>query len=170
MSAAAVATKTPAATAMAGAKTNNNQLKAACRPGHAAAKLLPPSCHRRCQAAPHRRATAAVAALPLPPLRLRCHRCAAAALPKALLPTLKLRFPQAAASAAALPPPPPPPCRRAARLCRAFAAAGPLPLPTLHCHQQCCRLHFNSSSAMDSRDHPLNSLTAMGAHECPLLN
>jgi hypothetical protein len=33
MSAAAVVTKTPAATVMAGAKTNNNQLKAACAIG-----------------------------------------------------------------------------------------------------------------------------------------
>jgi hypothetical protein len=43
MSTAAVATKTLVATAMAAAKTNNNQLKAACRRGHAAAKLLPQS-------------------------------------------------------------------------------------------------------------------------------
>jgi hypothetical protein len=47
MSAAAVATKTLMATAMAGAKTNNNQLKAVCRRGQAAVKLLPPSCCRR---------------------------------------------------------------------------------------------------------------------------
>jgi hypothetical protein len=47
MSVAAVATKTPAAMVMVGAKTKINQLKAACHRGHAAAKLLPPSCHRR---------------------------------------------------------------------------------------------------------------------------
>jgi hypothetical protein len=67
MSAATVATKTLVATAMTGAKTNNNQLKAACHCGHAAAKLLPPSCRRRRQAACHCRTAAATAALPLPP-------------------------------------------------------------------------------------------------------
>jgi hypothetical protein len=63
-----VVRKTPAATAMAGAKTNNNQLKAACRRGHAAAKLLPPSCCRRRQAAHHCRTAAAATVLPLPPI------------------------------------------------------------------------------------------------------
>jgi hypothetical protein len=72
-------------TAMAGAKTNNNQLKAACRRGHAAAKLLLPSCR---QAAHHCRTAAATTdcrcrnndsvAARLLPLRPRCHQAAAA--------------------------------------------------------------------------------------------
>jgi hypothetical protein len=41
-----VVSKTPAATVMVGATTNNNQPKATCRRCHAAPKLLPPSCHR----------------------------------------------------------------------------------------------------------------------------
>jgi hypothetical protein len=78
MSAIAVEMKTPAATAMAGAKTNNNLQKAACPHGHAAPKLLPPSCHRHCQAARHCRTAAAIAALPLP-LPWQCCRQATAA-------------------------------------------------------------------------------------------
>ncbi len=136
MSAAVVATKTPVATAMAGAKTNNNQLKSACRLGFSATKLLPPSCHRRCQAARHCCTAAAAVALPLP--MPRCRRTS-----QALPPTPKLYFRQAATSATALPPPPPPPCRHAACLRYAFAAAGLLPLPTPRCHQRCRRLHFN---------------------------
>jgi hypothetical protein len=130
MSAAVVATKTPAATAMAGEKINNNQLKAACRRGHAAAKLLPPSCHCHCQAFCHCRAAAAGAAL------LPCFS-------KALPPTPKLRFCQVAASAAALLPPLLLPCHRAAHLHCIFAATGPLPLPMPRCHQQHRRLCFN---------------------------
>ncbi len=79
MSATAVEMKTPAATVMVGAKTNNNQLKAVCRCGHTAAKLLPPSYHRRRQAACHCRTAAAAAALPLPPPWQCCRQAAAAA-------------------------------------------------------------------------------------------
>ncbi len=116
MSAAAVATKTPAATVMAGEKTNNNQLKAACRRGHAATKLLPPSCRRCRQAARHCRTAAAATALPLLPLRQCCHQAASA---PALLP---------------------PSCHRrcqAAHHRRAAAATAALPLPPLRCC--CCR-------------------------------
>jgi hypothetical protein len=66
----------------------------------AAAKLLPPSCCH--QAATVVAKLPATAELPLPPLRCRCCRRAAAALPKALLPPLKLRFRQAPASATKL--------------------------------------------------------------------
>ncbi len=143
MSAAAVATKTPAATAMAGAKTNNNQLKAACHSSHATAKLLPPSCHHRCQAACYCRAAAAAAALPLPLLRC-CHASqSAAADSKVALPPSCCLHCCAATSAATQPPPPLLPCRRATRLRCAFATAGPLPLPMPRCCQWRRRLCFN---------------------------
>jgi hypothetical protein len=111
MSAIAVATKTPAATAMAGAKTNNNKLKAAYHCSHAATKLLPPSCHRHCQAARHCRAAAAVAALLLLPPRC-CHASQSTATNSkvTLLPSFCLRCRTPAATTAAvlprcLPPP-----------------------------------------------------------------
>ena len=69
---------------MAGAKRNNNQLKAACRRCHAAAKLPPlrPQCRRASAAAAK---LPAAAELPPLPLRCRCHRCGRAAA-KLLLP------------------------------------------------------------------------------------
>jgi hypothetical protein len=68
MSAAMVGTKTLAATAMEGEKTINNQLKAACLRGHAAAKLplLPPNCSQlqNCRCCCCAAAVAAAAVLP----------------------------------------------------------------------------------------------------------
>ncbi len=168
MSAAAVGTKTPAATAMAGAKTNNNQLKAACRHGHAAAKLLPPSCLplqncRCCHCA-----AAAAAALP-PRFPKRCHRLQSHASTK--LPPLPPSWPpppcchchrcrrrhRAATTAApATLPPPPPSCRRLSlrpcsaaawplhpRHCRAASASAAMPF-FLH---RCCRAAMLPASA-----------------------
>ncbi len=138
MSAAAVAMKIPAATAMAGAKTNNNQLKAACRCSHAAAKLLPQSCRRRCQAARHCRTAAATAALPLPPPWQCCHQAVAAAA--ALLPSCHRRCQAAcrsqAAAATAAAALPPSCCRQAATAVAKLPATAELPLPPLHCCQK----------------------------------
>jgi hypothetical protein len=169
MSAAAVAMKTLTATAMAGAKTNNNQLNAACRRGHAAAKLLPPSCRRRCQAARHCRTATATAALPL---RCRCRRRAVAVLPKVLPLTLPPCFCQAAASAVklaaatTLPLPPPPPllrCHRhgtlrtAATTAKLPALSPPTPIhcrtaaappPLLHCRRLHCHTAAVTATAM----------------------
>jgi hypothetical protein len=121
---------------MAGAKTNNNQLKTACRHGHAAAKLLPPS-------------VAAAAKLPataeLPLVLLRCHClppwkccCQAASTAAALPPSCRrrcqaARHSQAAATAAVLPLPPP-----WLRCCQAAAAMLPPLLPSCLPPQSCC--------------------------------
>jgi hypothetical protein len=134
MSAAAVATKTPAATAMAGAKANNNQLKAACCRGHAAPKLLLPSCHCHCQAAHHRRAaTAAAALLLLPPRCCRASQSAATNSEVMLPPSCCLRCRAAAATAAAVPPHCPPlprfcHCRLAATANATLPSTTPPPL------------------------------------------
>jgi hypothetical protein len=81
------------------------------------AKLLPPSCHRHCQAARHRRAAAAATALPLlPPHCHRASQSAATAAKVTLLPSCRLhrqagrRYQAAAVTAKLLPPPPPLPC------------------------------------------------------------
>ncbi len=80
------------------------------QPTTMAPATLPQSCRRHRQAAA---ATAAISDAAPPPRRHRC--CAAAPSAAALLP---------------------PPCCCAARCCHAFAAAGPLPLPTPYCRQR----------------------------------